>query len=285
MSGEKTVPAAGWYPSPEADNEMRYWDGSRWSEPPATGQPGAAAPSGPPSHTLKKKVPWWAWVLIAVAAVALVIGVIWFATQGSDDDADEAGVGPAPAAVEEDDEDAVDEEDAVESAVQREEFSDTGDKVLPVSITAPAYVTFVCDDCTGNVHVTTDGDDGLLANSIGAYSGSRVINMKEGSAVTEITVEADGSWELVIDDVENAPSFDGAVTGTGDQAFWMTGEFESVAFVNGDQNGNHAVHAYRNGMSSPLIFNGIGSADDTAEMTGPALVQVTSRADWTLTPQ
>ena len=278
MSGEKTAPAAGWYPSPEAGNEMRYWDGSRWSEPPATGQPGAAAPSGPPSHTPKKKVPWWAWVLIAVAAVALVVGVLWFATQGSDDD-DEAGVGPAPAVVEEE------EEEPADSAVQREEFSDTGDTVVPVAIDRPAYVTFACDDCTGNVLVTTDGDDDLLANSIGAYSGSRVINMKEGSAVTEITVEADGSWELVIDDVENAPSFDGAVTGTGDQAFWMTGEFESVAFVNGDQNGNHAVHAYRNGMSNPLIFNGIGQADDTAEMTGPALVQVTSRADWTLTPQ
>ncbi|MCR2814999.1 hypothetical protein [Microbacterium jiangjiandongii] len=239
----------------------------------------AAGSTGLPSAP-KKKVPWWVWALIGVVALALVIGVVWFATQGADDDADDAGVGPAPAAVEEDEP----EEDA-DAPVEREEFTGTGDMVVPVAIDKAALVSFTCEDCTSNVLVTSDAEEGLIANSIGAYTGSRLVNMAEGSAVTEITVEADGTWELVVDDVENAPSFDGAVTGTGDQAFWMTGEFESVAFVNGDQRGNHAVWAYRNGMTNPLIFNGIGPADDTAEMTGPALVQVSSRAEWTLTPQ
>lgn len=27
------TPPAGWYPAPHADNELRYWDGTRWSEP------------------------------------------------------------------------------------------------------------------------------------------------------------------------------------------------------------------------------------------------------------
>ncbi|CAN7435027.1 DUF2510 domain-containing protein [Microbacterium maritypicum] len=27
------TPAAGWYPAPHADNELRYWDGMHWLEP------------------------------------------------------------------------------------------------------------------------------------------------------------------------------------------------------------------------------------------------------------
>ncbi|MCR2826250.1 hypothetical protein [Microbacterium sp. zg.Y909] len=250
------------------------------TETTATAQ-SAAGSTGQP-NTPKKKVPWWVWALIGFVALALVIGVIWFVSQDDDDadDAGDAGVGPAPAAVEE-----APEEDAADSAVEREEFAGTGDMVIPVAVAGAAIVSFTCEDCTGNVLVTSDSEEGMLVNGIGAYSGSRLVNMTDGSAMTAIAVEADGTWELVVDDVENAPSFDGAVTGTGDQAFWMTGEFESVAFVNGEQRGNHAVWAYRNGMTNPLILNGTGPADETAEMTGPALVQVSSKAEWTLTPQ
>src|SRR4051794_4144454 len=49
-----TNPAANWYPDPQDPNQLRYWDGSRWTDhraarqPPAENQPPAVnAPAQP----------------------------------------------------------------------------------------------------------------------------------------------------------------------------------------------------------------------------------------------
>lgn len=55
-------PPAGWYPAPHANNENRYWDGSRWIEP-AQAQ-AATPPSGP-----KRK---------GLGIAALILGIVAF---------------------------------------------------------------------------------------------------------------------------------------------------------------------------------------------------------------
>lgn len=41
------MPPAGWYPAPHANNEMRYWDGEGWVDPPVQSQPVPHAASAP----------------------------------------------------------------------------------------------------------------------------------------------------------------------------------------------------------------------------------------------
>jgi hypothetical protein len=63
-----TRPAANWYPDPQDPNQLRYWDGSRWTDhrasrqPPSEDQPPAVDAAAPPEPAvdaapLKSKVP------------------------------------------------------------------------------------------------------------------------------------------------------------------------------------------------------------------------------------
>lgn len=63
---------AGWYPAPQANGELRYWNGVQWLEPAV-----ASTPPAVPTDTSvpKKKLKWWAWVLIALGALIVVGGI------------------------------------------------------------------------------------------------------------------------------------------------------------------------------------------------------------------
>lgn len=93
MTDNTTQPVAGWYPAPHANNEVRYWDGSQWTEwTPESAeaarqsvatmeQPSADASQEPQpvegavAPTTKRRLPWWAWLLIAFGAI-IVLGAI-----------------------------------------------------------------------------------------------------------------------------------------------------------------------------------------------------------------
>lgn len=58
QSDRAPLPVAGWYEDPQQAGEVRYWDGSRWTEDhapaapgPAVGSPGASAPAPGPAAT------------------------------------------------------------------------------------------------------------------------------------------------------------------------------------------------------------------------------------------
>lgn len=74
----------GWYPDPQGLPQQRYWDGAAWTGhtaplpllPTGTGEAAGYAPPPAAPGVVKsgRRLPAWAWVLIAVAGVA--IGVI-----------------------------------------------------------------------------------------------------------------------------------------------------------------------------------------------------------------
>lgn len=88
---EPTTPPAGWYPAPHANGEQRYWDGAQWLEPAAPATV-AATPAAAP----KKRIKWWGWALIGLAAV-LVLGGVGGALAGGGKKTD-AAAPAAPAA-------------------------------------------------------------------------------------------------------------------------------------------------------------------------------------------
>lgn len=101
-SGEH--PAA-WYPDPNKPQQLRWWDGSKWTEhvhaqqaPP--GPQAASAPAHPPSTAgaaPRQKKAWYkrTWVLITSGIIALII-IISAASGGGDDGAGTQGNDGAP---------------------------------------------------------------------------------------------------------------------------------------------------------------------------------------------
>jgi hypothetical protein len=75
---------AGWYPAPHANNEQRYWDGTKWAEP----APGAAVTTTATAIAVqqpvkKKGLRWWVWVLIIIGALIVLTGVVNAVNGGS----------------------------------------------------------------------------------------------------------------------------------------------------------------------------------------------------------
>lgn len=73
-------PAPGWYPAPHANNEQRYWDGSRWAEPaPTAATTLQYAPAATPGHPAiapsTKKPAGLAIAALAVGIVAFLVGL------------------------------------------------------------------------------------------------------------------------------------------------------------------------------------------------------------------
>lgn len=96
------LPAPGWYAAPHANNELRYWDGSRWVEaaaPTAAAVTSTAVAGDRPTGNRRKK-----WIIGgSIAASVLLIGAVGSALgAGRDGDPVVANAGPssAPAAVE-----------------------------------------------------------------------------------------------------------------------------------------------------------------------------------------
>lgn len=62
----------GWYPDPSASAQMRWWDGTQWTEHIAP----AAAHTPPPSVAsprVRRGMPTWAWVLIGLATLLVAV--------------------------------------------------------------------------------------------------------------------------------------------------------------------------------------------------------------------
>ncbi|KJL18825.1 hypothetical protein RL72_03297 [Microbacterium azadirachtae] len=299
------VPAA-WHPDPTGQHELRYWDGSAWTDhvsdqgnqslAPMTAQ-SATEPTDSPNGDLasseiapKKRRKWPLITLASVLGVILLVAIVGAinggmkkavagATATPPAAAAPPTTTPTPAAPK-----VTTPPPAPAPKVAHQEFSGSGDMVEAVNITAPAVVTFRCDACGSNTVLKSNGAESLIVNEIGAYSGQHLINVRDNSLTTEFTINADADWSLVIDDLSIIPPTHGPASGHGDSVLVMSDKFTTAAVTNVGES-NFLVMAYGRGNVSPLIVNEIGSYSGTVKIAGPAYITVNSSGDWSITPQ
>jgi hypothetical protein len=162
--------------------------------------------------------------------------------------------------------------------------SGSGDDV--VSITKPPGVTVAVAaieyDGRRNFAVKgLDGEEDLLVNTIGSYSGSVLFDADSGGT-TMLEVTASGPWTITISDALLAPPLNaGANNGTGDAVLLYQGGGTTRAAISGQSEGNFAVVEYSSG-GSDLLVNEIGSYDGVVPLVGPALVEITSEGPWSI---
>lgn len=227
-------------------------------------------------------------VLGVIAVITCLIVTIIFsitaAVVSSAPDAIESAIAEAEETVEEPAAPAETEEPAepAEPVLETQTFTGSGDFVQPVNVETLAYVTFACPACTSNTVLKTNGAETLLVNTIGTYSGSHFINLSNGSITTQFEINADNAWTLTVGDWTTATTFDGPASGAGDAAIIMPGEASAAALTN-DGDRNFAVWVY--GDFTDLAVNTIGAYSGTVVFETPALVQVQSNGNWTITPQ
>ncbi|GAA4028766.1 hypothetical protein GCM10023063_08030 [Arthrobacter methylotrophus] len=118
-------------------------------------------------------------------------------------------------------------------------------------------MTFACPACDGSTALKTNGGDSLLVNTIGAYTGSRMVDTPNGSVTSEFNVQATGSWTLTIADVTTIKPTSGAASGQRDQVVFRSGTSTKAAITNQGES-NFAVNGY-GGSFPELEANTIGS--------------------------
>lgn len=162
--------------------------------------------------------------------------------------------------------------------------SGTGDDVVKLPVDQPLVADISCPACQGNFSVKTDGtgtDDSLPVNTIGAYTGRHIVGAQNGSTIATWTISADSAWTITLSDLSVLKRYSGEASGTGDDAFWVTGTPTAAAITNQGK-GNFVVESY--GADDPLAVNEIGNYTGTVPIAA-GVIQITSDGSWTLTPQ
>lgn len=166
-------------------------------------------------------------------------------------------------------------------------YSGSGDDVVDIDWDSRVgFLTFSCGGCTSNVIVRSDGAESLLVNAVGAYEGTRWINITDGSVTHTVTVKADAAWEMTITGVDNLPvAKPGETTsGSGDSVLLLYSD-SGRADITNDGSGNFIARAANFDTGSiDLLVNEIGSYEGTVLVPSQGIVQIRSTGDWTITP-
>lgn len=167
-------------------------------------------------------------------------------------------------------------------------YQGSGDDVVTMEkpVDGAAILSFSCPNCTDNTSVKTNGAESLVVNTIGAYSGSHLIDFTVGGNTTQVTITATNAWTLTISGPDKATQMsDQMVSGNGDAVLHVTGSTTKAAITNtGDE--NFSVNVYpEGGGHGDLPVNTIGSYKGTVPLQAPSYAQITSNGDWTVTPR
>jgi hypothetical protein len=120
----------------------------------------------------------------------------------------------------------------------------------------------------------------LLVNTIGGYSGTRLINFADES-VAGLEIEADGAWHIEVKPLDSARSFDASIEGNGDDVVVYVGS-AGIAEVSHQGDANFAIWFYTS-SDTDLLVNEIGVYSATVPLRSPpGVLDITANGSWTI---
>ncbi len=160
-------------------------------------------------------------------------------------------------------------------------YSGTGDDVVEVTLGADARVlTFVCKSCAGNTVLQGDGQDTLLVNAIGSYSGRHFVNL--AGDLTRLQVSADSSWTITLEPVSVLTGDKNRTQGHGDDVVYF--DKGSKAAITHTGEANFVVQETSDSAGKDLLVNEIGNYRGTVPLNTPSVLEITADGDWTIAP-
>lgn len=130
------------------------------------------------------------------------------------------------------------------------------------------------------------GNTDLLANAIGSYSGTALLDESDrGSRTTWLEITAEGPWTITVKSTKVLPAYGAgrAVSGRGDTVFRYTGGRSTRHFTHSGRS-NFVVWSYAGSGVDDLLVNRIGRYSGRVRYPGPGLVEVTADGSWTIRP-
>lgn len=166
-------------------------------------------------------------------------------------------------------------------------LSGSGDDVVELATPdGAAAVLELTHDGSSNFAVFALDQSGnqtdLLVNTIGAYAGSRLVNLG-GSDIGGLEISASGAWQVVARPLRDAPRAEGgALDGSGDAVVLLPGGADASRLtLTHDGSSNFAVFGYSTGGAS-LLVNDIGRYEGTVRLDGAVVLDITADGRWTL---
>ncbi|MFC4334749.1 hypothetical protein [Salininema proteolyticum] len=243
----------------------------------------------------------------AVAALAVVAGVAFFALKGSvaSDDPDEnrtaedVAEDAGPEDGESSEEEAAAEEnyeDAEYPDFEPVEYSGSGPEDLELPEGAAESMVTATHRGDGNfivqgIDAQGENTKNLLVNVSGDYEGTTAMVVVSRSVPSELlqVKEAAGDWTIRIEPLGDAPGL--PESGTGDGVFFYEGgetemDYRYVHKIGHISGFKVMFHGAR--LMTPYLATANGITDEATDAftlpEGPGIVAVQSRGDWTLTP-
>ena len=120
----------------------------------------------------------------------------------------------------------------------------------------------------------------LLVNTIGAYEGTRPLNL-DAEPVREMEITADGSWTATVNPITEADEFTGEAQGSGDSVLIAPDGLSGRLDITHNGEANFVVQAHGNGFPD-LLVNEIGSYDGTVRVSGALVLAISADGQWTI---
>jgi len=164
---------------------------------------------------------------------------------------------------------------------KKQQYSGTGDDVVEVTLgNDPRVLTFVCTSCGSNTVLQGDGQDTLLVNAIGSYSGRHFVNL--ASDLTRLQISADSSWTITLEPVSVLARDKNRTQGHGDDVVYF--DKGSKAAITHTGEANFVVQETSDSAGKDLLVNEIGKYRGTVPLNTPSVLEITADGDWTIAP-
>jgi len=172
---------------------------------------------------------------------------------------------------------------AFAATAQQVTFSGAGDDFFDIAISEPMIAT-VSHQGTGNFAVqafTAGGRPTLLVNVIGNYAGVVPVGIR-GELPVEITVNANGAWQIEMIPLTQAPQASSAYRGTGDAVLRIDHLGARALTASHDGRSNFAILGH--GARWSLFVNEIGAYSGRVRLQdGTVYLEINADGNWELT--